>query len=297
VFDNKISKDKCKGDLFTRPLIKVNSEKILLSEALIDQMNLERNVEVLLESNGVDISPVGKEMEIRVIEELSSVEALSVNTTPVVFHAYDSRDVEFDCIATFEDFLLLIEMKSLYTPYSDFDLFKRRKPIKEGIEQVKRRADIVEKDWEKIRKSVNIPLPAQPYPQERIIKIVCADIGDFTSLEIDGVFITDESTLIKYFKNPYIQGFFSEQGSIQPFRKRTLWASGKPTVQEFIAYLRAPATVTFIVEAMRTAYNPMLRHANCAGIAFENLSIEYDPWAKLEGVIMQEKLVDEDKQG
>ena len=143
IFDNKVSKDKSKGDLFTRPLVKVNKEKILLSEALIDQMNLERNIEVLLESYNVDISSIGKDMEKRVIKELSAIDTISVNTVHVEFFAFDSRNVEFDCIATFGNYLMLIEMKSLYTPYSDFDLFKRKKHVKEGVEQVNRRARIV----------------------------------------------------------------------------------------------------------------------------------------------------------
>lgn len=282
VFDNKISKDKSKGDLFTRPLVKVNKDKILLSEALIDQMNLERNIEVLLESYNVDISPVGKDMEKRVIKSLSAIDAISVNTVPVEFLAFDSRNVEFDCIATFDDYLMLIEMKSLYTPYSDFDLFKRRKTVKEGVEQVNRRAQIVRYDWEKIKKAVDIKLPKNPYPEEKIIKIVCTDIGDFTSLEIDGVIITDETTLLKYFTNPYVNGMISMANEIQNFQQQVLWKKdGRPTADEFIEYLHNPDTIKFILDAMGSEIKPLYLHDGCKAIAFDDITINYDPWLEL----------------
>lgn len=282
IFDNKISRDKHKGDLFSRPLVKVNKEKILLSEALIHQINLERSVEVLLESHDVDISYVGKDMERRVIKALSTVDAIAVNTAHIDFMAYDSRNVEFDCIATFDNYLVLIEMKALFVPYSDFELFKRRKTLKEGIKQVNRRAKIVQYDWEKIKKAANIKLPQNPYPEERIIKIVCTDIGDFTSLEIDGVIITDESTLLKYFKNPYINGTISTMDGIDNIREQILWKqNGRPTVDEFIEYLHNPDTINFILDTMGESIKPLYLHNGCNAIAFEDITIDCDPWAKL----------------
>lgn len=282
VFDNQISKDKSKGDLFTRPLVKVNQERVLLSEALIHQINLHRNIEVILESHGVDVAPMGKAMEKRVVRALSAVNTISVNTAPVDFAAYDGRNVEFDCIATFDDYLVLIEMKSLFVPYSDFDLFKRKKRIKDGVEQVNRRMKVVEYDWDKIRKSVNIKLPEKPYPKEKIIKLVCADIGDFTSLEIDGVTIIDEATLLKYFKNPYIEGAISEAGKLRCFKKQVLWMKyGRPTVEEFIEYIHNPDTVKFILETMGITTKPIYLHDGCKGIAFEDITIDKDPWAEL----------------
>ena len=244
-------------------------------------MNLIRNIEVLLESYNVDISPVGKDMEKRVIKALSAIEAISVNTVHVEFLAFDSRNVEFDCIAIFDDYLMLIEMKSLYTPYSDFDLFKRRKHVKEGVEQVNRRAQIVKYDWDKIKKAVDIELPMEPYPEEKIIKIVCTDIGDFTSLEIDGVIITDESTLLKYFTDPYANGIVSIAGEIQNIHKRVLWKkNGRPNVDEFIEYLHNPVTVKFILDAMGSEIKPLYLHDGCNGMAFEDITINYDPWAE-----------------
>lgn len=282
IFDNKVSKDKSKGDLFTRPLVKVNKEKILLSEALIDQMNLERNIEVLLESYNVDISSIGKDMEKRVIKELSAIDTISVNTVHVEFFAFDSRNVEFDCIATFGNYLMLIEMKSLYTPYSDFDLFKRKKHVKEGVEQVNRRARIVKYDWEKIKKAVDIKLPKEPYPEEKIIKIVCTDIGDFTSLEIDGVIITDETTLLKYFTNPYVYGMISMANGVQNFQQQVLWKKdGRPTADEFIEYLHNPDTVKFILDAMGSEIKPLYLHDGCKAIAFDDITVNYDPWLEL----------------
>ena len=52
-----------------------------------------------------------------------------------------------------------------------------------------------------IRDITNGFLPPEPYPEERIIQLVCTNIDSFTSLEIDGIRIVDESVLIRFFSD------------------------------------------------------------------------------------------------
>ena len=92
--------------------------------------------------------------------------------------------------------LLLFEFKSVLIPYDESEVLKREGVIKEGVEQIKRRCEIVKYDWDKIRENVNISLPEKTYPEDRIIKLVCTNVYDFTTLVIDGIMITDESTLL-----------------------------------------------------------------------------------------------------
>lgn len=63
VFDSKTSKHKKFGDIFTRPLISIGSGMVLISEALIQQINIDRNIEVFLDWNDVNLSPMGRNLK------------------------------------------------------------------------------------------------------------------------------------------------------------------------------------------------------------------------------------------
>ena len=208
VYHEHLKKEE--GDIFSRPLLKVNKSQVLLCESLIEQINIERNVEQWLKKYDVDLTPVGYQFEDKLRKKLGSINGIEVNTNKFTFNAYDGKDVEFDFIGTFDDYLLLFEFKSVLIPYDESEVLKREGVIKEGVEQIKRRCEIVKYDWDKIRENVNISLPEKTYPEDRIIKLVCTNVYDFTTLVIDGIMITDESTLLKYFTDPFVAIYSKE---------------------------------------------------------------------------------------
>ena len=281
VFDSKTSKKKIYGDIYTRPLICVGENMVLLSVFLIDQMNLERNVEVLLEWNNVNLAPVGKELEHKLITELKSVANLSVNTTTIEFLAYDGKNIEFDFIAVLDDYLILIELKSLLQPYDDDELARRKKTISYGVDQVKRRVKVVQKDWDKIIANADIELPDKPYDEEHIIKIVCTDVGNYTGLESEGVILTDYATIVKYFKNPYVHGLKIDQGTNVEFvQKQVLWEKGHPTSNEFIQYLHNPDTMSLFLDCLKTEWKQIPVFDEYKQIAFQDIIVNEDPIKK-----------------
>lgn len=282
VFDKDIAKKKIYGDVFTRPLISAGSKMVLLSEGLIDQINLDRNIEVLLEWNNVNLASVGKELELKLIEELKNVDNLIVNSSTIDFMAYDGKNVEFDFIALLDDYLILIEMKSVLQPYDDDELSRRQKTISEGVDQVNRRVKIIQKDWDKIKEKANIKLPDEPYDEEHIIKIVCTDIGNFTGLEMYGVILTDDATIIKYFKNPYVHGIETSQVNyIKMFRKQVLWKEGQPTAKEFILYLHNPDTMDCFIDCLEQEWKLIPMFKGYKPIAFQDVIVKDDPLKKL----------------
>ena len=282
VFDKKISRDKRYGDIFTRPLISVGSDMVLMSEALINQMNLDRNIEVLLDWSKVNLAPMGKELEHKLVNELKYVTGLYVNSNKIEFMAFDGKNVEFDFIAVFDDYLLLIEIKSLLRPYDYDELFRRRKTMLEGVEQINRRMKVLKKDWNKIKEMVNITLPDEPFDDDHVIKVVCTDIGNFTGLEIDGVVMTDASTVIKYFTNPYVDGVFAKsENAISLIKKRVLWENGKPTAKEFISYLHNPNTMTYFMECIESEWKYIPVYEGYKLMAFQDLVVKDDPLKKM----------------
>lgn len=279
VFDKTVARDKRAGDVFTNPLISVGTGMVLLSEGLMDQVNLDRNIEVFLDRNNVDLAPMGKELEKKLVEKLQEADNLAVNTNIIKFMAYDGRNVEFDFLATLDDFLIIIEMKSLLRPYDDDELYRRYKRVMEGVDQVNRRVKIVQKDWKKIKELASIKLPNEPYDEEHIIKVVCTDIYDFTSLMFDGVVVTDDATIIKYFTNPYVQGILDMQEKGSKFlKKKVLWGDkGRPSAEELVSYLHNPDTMDYFVECIESEWNNIPVFEEYKPIAFQDMVLKEDP--------------------
>lgn len=94
VFNEHLRKEE--GDIFSRPLLKVNENQVLLCESLIEQINLERNVEQWLKKYDVDLFPVGFQFENKLREKIGSINGIEVNSNKFTFTAYDGKDVEFD---------------------------------------------------------------------------------------------------------------------------------------------------------------------------------------------------------
>jgi len=226
ILDEKVRSD---GDIFTRPLINIGKEHVLFCETLITQINLERLFEMLFTKYNTNLAPMGKEFEKKLISNLSGVTNVKVNTKQVEFMAYDGKNVEFDFIGTLDDYLLLFEFKSVITPYGDKQLYKAEQTIKEGVAQVLRRCNIMKKDWCKIKEQCNIELPDEPFADDKIIRLVCSNIFDFTTLKYDGVQITDESTLLKYFCNPYVD-IRSTNKNGQVLKSKKIWKNSQPNL-------------------------------------------------------------------
>lgn len=258
--------------------MKVNNDEILFCESLIEQMNIERCVEKILQKYDVDLKPVGKQFENKLINRLKDIEGINVNTNPIQFQAYDGKDVEFDFLGTLEDCLLLFEFKSVLIPYDESEVYKREKMIKEGIEQVKRRCAIIKNDWDKIRCLANIDLPEVPYPEEKIIKLVCTNIYDFTTLKIEGIRITDESTLLKYFTNPFVGVYSKGKEVTEVIGAEFIWKSGRPTVKEFLEYLDKPVTVGKISECFKDEFKTIPAFEGDYFIGFNDVILEKDPY-------------------
>lgn len=173
-----------------------------------------------------------------------------------------------------------MEFKSLLIPYDDKELCDRRKTIYEGVRQVLRRAEICKKDWDKIRRLSSIDLPEKPYGDDKIIKVVCTDIYDFTSLVIKDVIITDDSTLLKYITNPVIKKIQigSNKKSIESVD--SLWKMGRPTVQEFINQLERPNTVIHFLDSLEEKQMPIVYYKDENCIVFKNWYLKEDPFLK-----------------
>ena len=255
-------------DVFSNPLVMISGEQVILGQALWDQVNMDRVIERFLPQKAM--RNIGKAFEKQFIQSLldgyatslsnkrKPIPGLKVNTNEIKFKAYDGREVEFDCIAVLKNCLLLIELKAVLKPYSLDSLESKRKDrIEDAKEQLLRRREIVQHDWDKIRELVSFEMPEKPYDRDHIVMIACTDIYDFTPLYEDEVFITDDSTLLKYFTNPFIEGYYGTPGNVVSKTVAYLWKGNEPRVNEFKSYLRMPNTVKMYRDVMKKEWMPI----------------------------------------
>ena len=121
-------------------------------------------------------------------------------------------------------------------------ILEREKNIDKAIEQLNRRKKSRKKDWKKIKELVSINLPEEPYDDDHIILIACTDAYDFTPIKKNEVFITDDSTYLKYFVSPTLELIEFDSKNLKKERIKNLWAKGYPDPKEFMKYLINPVT-------------------------------------------------------
>lgn len=243
-------------DVFAQPLLKISNSQVVLSQALMEQVNLDRAIERQFIRFNKNISEVGRKFEEYFINSLScgyvqspldfqrkEIPNFAVNTNKIKYIAFDGKDIEFDMIAMLGDYIILTELKAVMSSYDLDDLEARKKNVKEAVKQLYRREESLLYDWEKIRALVSIKLPERPIDRDHIILVVCTDSYDYTPLKNGKVFITDDSTYLKYFTNPYAHIVKAEEKRLGIATVKSLWAKGYPDAQEFMEYLMDPITI------------------------------------------------------
>lgn len=242
-------------DIFAEPLVQISKKQVIFSYALIEQVNLDRSIERLFLRFNKDVSKVGKDFEKRFLQTLSNgysdlfklIEGnhaanFSVNENHIVYKAFDGNEIEFDVVSRLDDYLILTELKAIMTSYDFDDLENRKRNIKKAIEQLHRRKESVQLDWDIFKEKVSIDLPDEPYDDEHIILVACTDAYDYTPLKMGDVYITDDSSYLKYFCNPYVESIIKDDKSTS-INYDKVWKKDAPSAIEFMEYLENPITI------------------------------------------------------
>ena len=288
VFHEKENKD---DDIFAQPLLKVSQSQIVLSQALLEQVNLDRFIErqfIRYDKNVAEVGHIFEKKFIKTLEKgykqgivdfkYKKIPNFEVNKNEVKYEAFDGKEIEFDVVTVLGDYLILTELKAVMTSYDLSDLENRKKNVKEAVEQLKRRTESVVNDWEKFRECVSIRLPDEPFDQEHIIMIACTDSYDYTPLKYDNVYITDDSSYLKYFTNPYVDVVEAKPGDVNIRKLKNLWEKGYPDAKEFMEYLINPVTIHAFSKQMKKQYIPIpVMDENDYAIFCEDYRLTEDP--------------------
>lgn len=288
IFHEKNNRD---DDVFAQPLLKISQTQVIVSQALFDQVNLDRAIERQFIRYKKNVAEVGHAFEDEFLYKLGKgyskgitdlkykeIPNFQLNTEKVKYQAFDGKEIEFDVISILGEYLILTELKSIMTSYDLNDLEERKKNIKEAVEQLQRRKESVKYDWEIFKKSVSVELPDEPYDEDHIILVACTDAYDYTPLKSDDVFITDDSSYLKYFTNPYIDKVETQQDLLTIENVKNLWKCGYPEAKEFMEYLMNPVSILPFDKAMKRTWIPALViDENDCAIFCEEYVLDEDP--------------------
>ena len=236
------------GDLFSKPLVQISGKRVLFAPNLIRQINITRMLEQIMLDYKIKRAAIGDEYESYLRNKLSQSSLWNVYADKIEFKS-SIGNTDFDVIALFDNHVVIIEIKHLVTPYDPKRYYEDRQEIKKAIKQLKLRKQVLLRDWALIRDITNGFLPPEPYPEERIIQLVCTNIDSFTSLEIDGIRIVDESVLIRFFSDngQYVKIW---SGS-KIYKKEKIWENSQPTIDDFKRYIASPTAVKWYREVVK----------------------------------------------
>jgi len=112
----------------------------------------------------------------------------------------DGRQINYDAIAWWQNYLLLLEAKCVKTAFDGADDFSTRSAVEKSIEQLIRRRDSLVDYWPTLRQLTSqLGLPDHPPSLDRVLCISVTNSMRFNGLTRDGVICTDDLCLLKYF--------------------------------------------------------------------------------------------------
>ena len=117
IFHEKKNRD---DDIFSQPLLIISKSQVILSQALLDQVNLDRFIERQFIRYKKNVADVGHIFENKFIEKLKrgyskgivdfeykEIPNFQINTNKVKYEAFDGKEIEYDVISVLGEYLIL----------------------------------------------------------------------------------------------------------------------------------------------------------------------------------------------
>jgi len=265
-------------EIWDSPLVEINNNTILLVPSIIRYGNRVRAIEnAISEWDSKLFTKRGKSLEKSIHQYLTAHNITAVS--PVKFFANNNEEIEFDLIAYWDGFLILIEAKCTKSIYRGSELYRSRKAIEDAVQQLNLREKAVLNNWDTFRTAAKeLALPHQPINRNRVLKIAITNVLVFTGMVIDKVVVTDEHCLKRFFGEADIELLqFSHQegiqiiGSVGRIRK-----SNKIIASELFSYLSNPPQVNMVKGCLKKELQ-ILPKINAKNPSIGMLHLVYNP--------------------
>lgn len=242
-------------EIWDQPLIPLDAERFLMPLRVILSAHPAQAAEHFLEMDGgTAFSKRGHPFE-KYIADLFS-EAPTAQAKPGVrVVTADGSELEFDVLVFWCGFLLLLETKCLKSVHSPADECRAHDEVEEAIRQLQRRRGKLAECWEQILAAApELELPKAPPPADRVLCIAVTNLFRFSALQRDGIVVTDDLCLNRFFGSPDVRklalglGRRIDFGPVERIRP-----SDEPLPDELMAYLMDPPQMKRVRPGLRIA--------------------------------------------
>lgn len=236
-------------EIWDQPLIPCASGFVFLVPALVCTGNPARALENFVsEWGGAAFDARGKPFEVYLVAELHSRSSARAVRGIQVPRAGD-KDLEFDVLAFWDGYLLVLEAKCEKAVFSPADYYRAKCQIEKSIDQLLLRRQAIRSIWPSLRERASaLGLPESYIGDDRVLCISVTNIMNFTGYCRDGVVVTDDSCFFRFFEDRMVRRFVlgkNEGEDVAPIREGN---AAHPS--ELLKYLRDPIQMRLLMKNM-----------------------------------------------
>ncbi len=245
-------------DIWDQPLLPVAEGKVMIIPSLVEGGHPRGLIEdFLLQNEGADVFDLRNEpFEKRIAEIMEQGDGAKAAIN-IKFLASDKNNVEFDVIVWWEGFLILLEAKCQRSAYNSADDYRILRKVEHSVEQLVRRRNLITSDWDKIRneaerKNSSMLLPEKPPTADKVICISVTNSFRYTAMQKDGVVVTDDICLNRFFDDPRIPFSITKGQTVVQVEAGRIRREEKPSANELFDYLVNPMQISLIRQDIKT---------------------------------------------
>lgn len=252
-------------ELWAQPLLPASKDVVIPLFATTTSPNLRRLIDVWLRQLGVDLGARGPAFEehIRasIRREIAQSPLLNNHANclqrGVKFTPSGEREEEIDVVAAIGNVVIIGEAKCFLEPAESKQTAMHRSKVIDAVEQVKRKAEAVNRNKEEFRQRVS-QLGLELHGNFDVLPVVILNSAIHSGFSIDGVPITDEYILGVFFRGEFVEVAVSEAGAgFRTVRKRILYASVEEASKILPGFLSIPPQMEPLLAGLDRRWVPV----------------------------------------
>lgn len=203
-------------DLWDHPLLPCGPKTcILVPSLLINAQPLPQSEDIFCHLKNTDsLGARSASFERYITQQLNESEGVSAAHGLKV--DTDDGPLEFDTVAYWDGFVILLEAKCVKSPLSPVDYHRIEADIAKSVSQLTIRKSKLANAWTDLRrKARGLNLPEEAVANDKILCVSVVNIFQYTGFQFGDVVVCDDITLIRFFGDTAIPGTIEDKNSVR----------------------------------------------------------------------------------
>jgi len=247
----KFDQRRKKLEIWDQPLIPCGGGLVFMAPALITTGSPARALENFISQwDHTGFSVRGPHFEMYLADQINAQSGVrAVKNVKLPYSA--TTQLQFDLIAWWDGYIILIEAKCEKAAFSPADYYRAQEQIEKSIDQLILRRRSLKGLWDALRNEASeLGLPASYVGDDKILCISITNIMDFTGYSRDGVVVTDDLCFLRFFGGRMLQKFIVGHQTFEVEDMVAIRESETPSPQELMAYLQDPPQMRRFLDRM-----------------------------------------------